>query len=368
MKFKILVIILLAVQSLFAQDSLITGIDINLRFAGYRFYDSHIHGDFKNIDTLIVYMPKNKMRKIEDLNAYINSISKNDYEKVRAMYMFVGQFLIYDNEKYEKIKKKEKTKQLSAQELLTSKKGVCGDVSEFIKVLCKMNNIPCLYITGYTKQKWHEPHRRKVSHAWNALRIDSTWYLMDATWGMKNNTVKEKCQKKINPNYFLTHPIYFIQKHLPADPALQLIPTPITYKFFKFRRASRKNLSKALYDTNYHFTDTLDHRLLLSEDQQILASAISAYQFNPKNKYIIGEMLFWHAEELMDTKRQKKRKFSLEEMKHAREVYVEAQEQFQKLDTAKGKGISNYIQKKVDDLTKKIEKEEKRLTKKMAKK
>jgi len=368
MKLKLLIIVFLVVQSLFAQDSIITGIDTSFRFAGYRFYDTHIHGDFKNIDTLIVYMPKNKMRKIEDLNAYINSISKNDYEKVRAMYMFVGQFLIYDWEKYEKIKKKEKTKQLSAQELLTGKKGVCGDVSEFIRVLCKMNNIPCLYITGYTKQKWHEPHRKKTSHAWNALRIDSTWYLLDATWGMKNYTVKEKCRKRINTYYFLGHPIYYMQKHLRADPAMQLIPTPITYKFFKYRRQSKKSLSKALYDTNYNFTDTLNSRLLLPEDQQILASAVSAYQFNPKNKYIVGEMLYWHAEELLDAKKQRKRKFSLEEMKHARTVYMESQAQFQKLDTIKGKGLSNFIQKKIDDLNKKIEKEEKRLAKKNAKK
>ena len=73
--------------------------------------------------------------------------------------------------------------------------------------------------------------------------------------------------------------------------------------------------------------------------------------------------MFWHAEELLDEKKQGKWKFSLAKYKHARTVYEQAQIQFELINNKKGKGAKRYIQKKIDELDKKIAQQEKKLMK-----
>ncbi|MFM7021657.1 MAG: transglutaminase domain-containing protein [Flavobacteriales bacterium] len=358
----IVLLLFLAVPS-FAQ---VTGLDTNLTVAGYKVYDKAITGDFIKVDSLVKHMPKSAMRTSDAMVKYFKTFCTNDYEMVRAFYTFIGEYITYD---YAKFKDRKNIKrQLSAKELLSSKQGVCGDVAILFRDLCRKADIPCVYVIGYTKQplKFWTPKRKDVDHAWNAVRIDTTWYLVDATWGMKLNTKKKLCTEKVNYLFFISHPIVFIQNHLPADPSLQLLENPISYKYFKWHGLIKDENRAYCYD--YNFTDTLNRRDSLPEDRAILLSALSAYEFNPKNKYIIGAIMFWHAEELLDEKKQGKRKFTLAEYKHARSVYEEAQRQFELLNTKKGKGAERYIEKKIMELDKKIAQQQKKLMKEAQKK
>lgn len=339
----------------------LTGLDTSLRMAGYRVYDSTIVGDFDKVDKHVLETPSSAMKSSDALLKYFNKSCVNDYERVRAFYSFIGNFITYD---YAKFKDRKNIKrQLSAKELLSSKQGVCGDVAILFRELCRSAKIPCVFVIGYTKQpfKFWTPKRKDVDHAWNAVRIDSLWYLVDATWGMKLNTNKKHCSEKVNYLFFLGHPIVFIQNHLPADPTFQLLSNPISWKYFKWHGITPE--SKRAYCFDYHFTDSLNARNTLSEDKALMQSALSAYEFNPKNKYIIGAMMFWHAEELLDEKKQGKRKFTIAEYKHARSVYEEAQKQFDNTKSSKGKGAKRFIQKKVEELNKKIAKQEKKMLK-----
>ncbi|MCX6182601.1 MAG: hypothetical protein NT150_11815 [Bacteroidetes bacterium] len=363
MKNVILLFILLFSFPALAQ---VSGLDTNLRVAGYKVYDDAIQGDFIKVDSLVLLTPKSAMKNSDALLKYFNKFCVNDYERVRAFYTFIGEFITYD---YAKFKDRKNIKrQLSAKELLSSKLGVCGDVAILFRDLCRKSDIPCVFVIGYTKQpfKFWTPKRKDVDHAWNSVRIDTTWYLVDATWGMKLNTNKKYCAEKVNYLFFLAHPIVFIQNHLPADPAFQLLENPISWKYFKWH--GWVNEKQRAYKYDYAFTRILNSRDSLNEDQSILLSAISAYEFNPKNKYIIGAIMFWHAEELLDEKKQGKRKFNLAEYKHARSVYEEAQRQFELVNTGKGKGAKRYIQKKIDELDKKIIQLQKKQMKEAAKK
>jgi len=339
----------------------VSGLDTSLHVAGYRVYDKAIVGDFVKVDSLVLATPKSAMKNTDALLKYFNTFCVNDYERVRAFYTFIGDFITYD---YAKFKDRKNIKrQLSAKELLSSKQGVCGDVAILFREFCRSAKIPCLFVIGYTKQplKFWTPKRKDVDHAWNAVRIDTTWYLVDATWGMKLNTHKKHASKNVNYLFFISHPIVFIQNHLPADPTLQLLDNPISWNYFKWHGLTREKSRAYQYD--FDFVRKLNYRDSLDEDKAILLSAVSAYEFNPKNKYIIGAIMFWHAEELLDEKKQGKKKFSLAEYKHAKSVYEEAQKQFELVNTGKGRGARRYIQKKIDELDKKIYLMEKKLTK-----
>jgi transglutaminase-like putative cysteine protease len=53
---------------------------------------------------------------------------------------------------------------------------VCDGISKAYVVLCQMEGIACVRVTGYA----NEP---AVGHAWNKVKIDGQWFVVDATWG-----------------------------------------------------------------------------------------------------------------------------------------------------------------------------------------
>jgi hypothetical protein len=60
-------------------------------------------------------------------------------------------------------------------------------------------------------------------HAWNAVKIDGTWYLVDATF---DDAVAEGDPRKFRTTYLLTPPTWFRYDHLPEEPAWQLVAVP----------------------------------------------------------------------------------------------------------------------------------------------
>lgn len=332
-----------------------TGLDTTLRYRGQRFYAKEIHGDFVRVDSLMRQLPKKAGKNVESLVAYINGISANDYEKVRAIYTYVGENMAYDEAKADNIKNVKR--RLSANELMKSNKGICGDISEFFHELCKQLNIPSQFVVGYTKQFRNPPHRKHLDHAWNLVKLEDNWYLIDATWGMKNNTDKRKNREKISYFYFLSSPHFFVRSHLPADPMFQLLENPISFEEFKY---GRMNIRSRYYRASIPFADTLNRRLKMSENSVQLQIAKNAFAFNPRYKMVAAHLLWDHAEGLLDLERLDKNKLALEDLKRAKEVYELVQDQGRHLAERRERRLVRYMQKKIDKLNEQIVKLEKR--------
>ena len=67
---------------------------------------------------------------------------------------------------------------------LVDKVAVCDGISEAMRLLCWMENIPCLKVTGYVQNSNSDGE----NHAWNKVQIDGEWYVVDATWGRWTDT------------------------------------------------------------------------------------------------------------------------------------------------------------------------------------
>ena len=80
---------------------------------------------------------------------------------------------------------------------------------------------------GYTQgQKLKE-----TNHSWNAIQIDGTWKLFDATWGQGSAEVQNgKLINRIefDPFWFDTDIYAFMFSHLPESSEWQLIDDPLT--------------------------------------------------------------------------------------------------------------------------------------------
>jgi transglutaminase/protease-like cytokinesis protein 3 len=70
-------------------------------------------------------------------------------------------------------------------------------------------------------------------HAWNAVRLDGRWYLIDVTWdsGFLDGSA---FTKKYRSDYLFTLPEAFGIDHFPDDERWQLVPKPIARgEFFR---------------------------------------------------------------------------------------------------------------------------------------
>jgi hypothetical protein len=67
-----------------------------------------------------------------------------------------------------------------------------------------------------------------ANHAWNAVRIDGRWQLMDPTWGAGYLDNRMRFVRFFQEHYFLTDPGAFVFDHFPEDPHWQLLERPLS--------------------------------------------------------------------------------------------------------------------------------------------
>jgi len=155
-----------------------------------------------------------------DVDNYINSLKtydtsnlalritkpfKTELEKVRAIFMWLNKNIQYD---YIGLATKNFT--VDVPDVLQKRVAVCDGYSRLFYYLCSGAGIISKYLSGLTPNG---------EHAWNAVRIDKRWYLIDATWGMK---------------YFLIKPDVFIQDHFPLNQnKWTLLPNRISQENWK---------------------------------------------------------------------------------------------------------------------------------------
>lgn len=71
---------------------------------------------------------------------------------------------------------------------IVEKKAVCDGIADAYKYICNQCNLECMIVDGYINDITQE-----LYHAWNIVKIEDRWYLVDATWDIGNEY----------PNYFL---------------------------------------------------------------------------------------------------------------------------------------------------------------------
>ena len=68
-------------------------------------------------------------------------------------------------------------------EVLKNKKGISSGFSALMKEMCNLAGFDCLIIDGYAKgYGYNGSLADTVEHVWNAVNINSKWYLVDTTW------------------------------------------------------------------------------------------------------------------------------------------------------------------------------------------
>ncbi|XP_053314084.1 lim and transglutaminase domain protein ltd-1-like isoform X2 [Spea bombifrons] len=171
---------------------------------------------------------------MQEIVSKITEKSRNDLEKIRAIWIWLCHNISYDVGGF----LGQSPKIFQPEDVLKSRKAVCSGYASLLKDMCGLIGIKCREVSGYSRGTEHSEglsfHRTKSNHMWNALEFDGRWHLLDACWGA--GTVD--FQKRIfipsyEDFYFLTDPEDFIETHWPDDPAWQLLEYKVSFETFE---------------------------------------------------------------------------------------------------------------------------------------
>jgi Transglutaminase-like superfamily len=131
-----------------------------------------------------------------------------DSDKVVAIYQWMFKNLEYDFESIVNERKGLPDPDSFQQPAIAirRKKAVCDGYAQIFRDLCLLNDVFATCIVGYTAFN-DLTDSAQVLHAWNAVRVDSNWYLMDVCWEdveldfqkNKANGAKESAKKRMSP-------------------------------------------------------------------------------------------------------------------------------------------------------------------------
>ncbi|MET2986487.1 transglutaminase domain-containing protein [Aureibaculum conchae] len=132
---------------------------------------------------------------------------------------------------------------------LRTKKAVCEGYAQTFKRVSEYLGIPCKLIGGYAKGDISDIDNipDQENHAWNAVKINKKWYLVDATWGA-GYTNGNRWKAEFDDFYFFTNPDEFALTHYPSEKEWLLTNTNLTIKQF---------YSKPIYKKSF-FTNKLN--------------------------------------------------------------------------------------------------------------
>ncbi len=226
-----------------------------------------------SIHPLVTQMPRSAETSITSVAQYIAQRESNPFLVVKAFHDYVATKIDYDYAAY----LRRYYPPQDAQTVFRTRKGVCTGYARLMQALGNAVGLEVAYITG--DYRTLNGSLSGEGHAWNGIKINDKWYLMDVTWdaGYVNGS---QYVKHYRTNYLLTPPEVMIMTHLPNDPGWQLLPRPLSSPEF----VRQPTLQPEFFAEGFRLISPKrsDVKVLKSIDIQLE---------NSKNRWIMAEVV-----------------------------------------------------------------------------
>jgi len=169
-----------------------------------------------------------KNESVKTLTRRLIENTNNDFEKARSIYRWITKNIAYDVDSY--FKNNIDYQKVQAENVLRTKLSVCSGYANLFNEMATAVGLKSEVVSGFAKGYGFEPGDKigESNHAWNAVKIDKTWYLVDCTWGSGNIGADKKFNRSYTDFYFLTPPDHLIFSHFPDNSRWQLIKNQIS--------------------------------------------------------------------------------------------------------------------------------------------
>ncbi len=173
--------------------------------------------------------------------------------KARAIFVWITQHIGYDYKFYNKGKEIKTPKCRNGvncdklmldwesnylKKIIKKGKGVCDGYAKLFNKMCGIAGIKSEIVSGYTRTKPYQVgNTGAVNHSWNVVWLDSTYYLLDATWAAGVCDEDEETgklsgfHKQFDNYYWLTPFNDFTRNHYPQNKKWVFEPNYTKEKF-----------------------------------------------------------------------------------------------------------------------------------------
>jgi WD40 repeat protein len=139
---------------------------------------------------------------------YLMEGETDDFKKIKLIHDWIIFKIEYDYEMT--------TDSDTWEEVILNKMGICGNYTLLFRKMCEFARFEAIGIPGWVKMGLGD----LPLHAWNAVKIQDLWYLVDVTYDYGTHSTW----------YLFTRPELFICTHYPFDPRFQFLSEPYYYE------------------------------------------------------------------------------------------------------------------------------------------
>lgn len=181
----------------------------------------------KNVDSLRTINPNDYIKSIADK---INESTVNDYERVKMAHDVICLLVSYDAKNFWA----NTVPSQDWQSVLKTKSAVCEGYANLFQQFMNSLKISSQKVSGYARGVGTDiltENPKASNHAWNIVKIEDCWYLVDCTWDSGYMKGKASVQSYTTDWLFLK-PEHFVYTHFPSDAKNQLIQPALSAEDF----------------------------------------------------------------------------------------------------------------------------------------
>lgn len=158
------------------------------------------------------YLDKSKPDPVTDLTDRLVKGVIDDVEKTYLIYKWITDNISYDVDTLSK--KIVRVSTPSPLKVVTTLKSQCDGYAQLFYTMAKRASLNAEIISGTAGDI-----RSSDGHAWNVIKINGVWYMLDATWDAGSVTVDFQFIKRSGQfSYFLPKPEHIFKTHKINDP------------------------------------------------------------------------------------------------------------------------------------------------------
>ncbi|MEI8241808.1 MAG: transglutaminase domain-containing protein [bacterium] len=201
-------------------------------------------------------------KEVAELAREITSNSKTDAERARAIYDWMTSHITYDWKVWADIVAGAGTYTQPQDPLSVLQRGtgVCAGYAWLFDALAISAGLNATFVIGDVRGyrgTADDDLISKYQHAWNSVQVGDQWYLLDSTWGARQDGESAADYLARRDYYFQTPPDQLIFDHLPESANWQLLSNPVEADAFR----DLPNLKPAFFRDGLRlgnaFSDTL---------------------------------------------------------------------------------------------------------------
>ena len=174
-------------------------------------------------------------RYLPELVAFLVEDADDDFHAVKRLHDWVTDNIVYDTERV--VSGTVTADSVGLTNVLKSGLSVCAGYANVFRAMVELAGFEVETVSGHARGYGFDAFGPEdvttANHAWNAVRIDGEYYLVDTTWDAGSSSIGTRVfTPRYSTKYLFLAPEAFLFTHFPTDPNWQLLDVPVSPESF----------------------------------------------------------------------------------------------------------------------------------------